>query len=148
MPTSSNLTLRVSLLATTYDNHVLMVRDESTDDDAWTLPGGTVPAGECPVRTAQRFAVEQTGYFQPFDYALSVSLETDTDGELTGVEYLLDGGQTGTVPTEADALHVSARWQPMSELLESRPAVQHALLALARGERVPVLVNGEQPNAD
>ncbi|WP_062217250.1 NUDIX hydrolase [Streptomyces sp. NBRC 109706] len=138
---SSNLALRVTLLATTYDNHVLMVRD----GDAWALPGGTVPAGECPVRAAQRIALERTGYFQRLDHALAVSLETDADGELTGVEYLLDGGQTGTVPTEPGALRESARWRPMDELLESRPAVQHALLALARGERVPVLVNGEQP---
>ncbi|KAB8161807.1 hypothetical protein FH609_020295 [Streptomyces sp. 3MP-14] len=141
------LTVRVTLLATTRDNHVLMVRDPHIEG-GWQLPSGTVPPGDCPVRTARHLSVSQTGYYQEATHALAITLEHGPSGLPIALDYILDGGRTDTPPCDAASLTAGAGWRPMRELLESLPLVQNALLALAHGERVPVLVNGDRPAAD
>ncbi|WP_062205327.1 hypothetical protein [Streptomyces sp. NBRC 109706] len=140
MSENVELTVGFQLLTTTADNHVLMVRSA---EGVWELPRGTVAPGACPVASAREAGVRRSGYCGSFEYALAVSLETNADGRVTGLEYVLDGGRTETVPTGPGRLRAGAAWRPMRELLESEPLIQHALLALAQGERVPVLVNGE-----
>ncbi|UED85408.1 hypothetical protein [Streptomyces profundus] len=141
------MAVRVSLLATTRDNHVLMVRDPHVEG-GWQLPTSIVPPGDCPVRTAWHLSVSRTGYYQEAAYALAVSLEHGPSGLPIALDYILDGGQSDTPPCDAVSLTDGAGWRPMRELLESPPVVQNALLALAHGERVPVLVNGDRPAAD
>ncbi|UED86565.1 NUDIX domain-containing protein [Streptomyces profundus] len=144
MSENVELTIRFELLTTTADNQVLLVRNA---EDVWELPGGVVAPGACLVAAARELGVRRLGYFGSFEYALAVSLETGVDGRVTGVAYVLDGGRTETVPTEPGGLREGAEWRPLRGLLESGPLVQHALLALAQGERVPVLTNGETTHA-
>ncbi len=140
------LTVRLSLLATTRDNHVLMVRDPHVEG-GWQLPGGVVPPGACPVATARQLSIKQTGYYQEATHALAITLGHGPSGYPIALDYVLDGGRTDTPPGGEESLAADARWRPMRELLDSTPLVQNALLALTNGERLPVLINGDQPSA-
>ncbi|WP_062203934.1 hypothetical protein [Streptomyces sp. NBRC 109706] len=128
------------VLSTTQDDHLLMVQGP----DGWTLPHGTVPPGHCPVLTARQTLMHQTGYDRGVTdaHAISVTHKTNT------LTYVLDGGHMPALPRNAHKyLPPNAGWLPLRELHEPPPIVQYALTAAARRRRIPVLVNGQRPDA-
>ncbi|UED84089.1 hypothetical protein [Streptomyces profundus] len=134
-----NITFLV--LATTRDGHLLMVQGT----DGWTLPNGTVPHGSCPVLTARQTLMDTTGYDRGVTDAYAISVSTEPTVSLT---YVLDGGHTPTIPAGAHKhLPANAGWLPLRELHEPPPIVRYALTAAAQRRRIPVLVNGERPDA-
>ncbi|UED83873.1 hypothetical protein [Streptomyces profundus] len=128
-------------LSTTRDGHLLMVQGP----DGWTLPNGTVPPGSCPVLTARQTLMDTTGYDRGVTDAYAISV-THTDP--VSLTYVLDGGHTPTIPAGAHKhLPPNAGWLPLRELHEPPPIVRYALTAAAQRRRVPVLINGERPDA-
>ncbi|WP_062206496.1 hypothetical protein [Streptomyces sp. NBRC 109706] len=129
------------VLATTRDGHLLMVQGP----DGWTLPHGTIPPGRCPVLTARETLMDTTGYDRGVTDAYAISLTHHPTNTLT---YVLDGGHTPTIPAGAHKhLPTNAAWLPLRELHEPPPIIRNALTAAAQRRRVPVLINGERPDA-
>ncbi|WP_062205146.1 hypothetical protein [Streptomyces sp. NBRC 109706] len=61
---------------------------------------------------------------------------------------MLDGGHTPTIPRNAHKrLPANAGWLPLRELHEPPGIVQYALSAATQRRRLPVLVNGQRPDA-
>ncbi|WP_062214927.1 NUDIX domain-containing protein [Streptomyces sp. NBRC 109706] len=141
MPLHHELPIRVNVLCTTRTLRVLMIR--RPDGDAWELPGGMVPAGASVAETGVEVLAARTGYRRTIDSGLSFSLETDERGAVRELSYVLDGGITEGIPTEAIELKPGCRWAPMAELRKLAPVVQYAIIASGRSAAFPLLTNGD-----
>ncbi|UED84873.1 hypothetical protein [Streptomyces profundus] len=142
----SPVPIRFHVLATTATHHVLMVRG-SGENAAWVLPNGEVGAGRCPILAAREKMIRATGYDRSCCEALAFSLDTDEAGRLTALTYVLDGGELPRVPADANRLPERVGWLPLRELNEPPSIVQYAIIATNRRRRIPLLINGDRPEA-
>ncbi|RMI44296.1 NUDIX domain-containing protein [Streptomyces triticirhizae] len=141
----STLPITFHVLATTASNHALMVRGQREEGEGWVLPHGAVTPGRCLILTARERLMEVAGYDRPLSEVLAVTLRTDEDGELNGVEYVLDGGVLPEVPDNDP--REGASWVPMRELHEPPAIYQYAIIAAGQRRHLPFLVNGDRPDA-
>ncbi|UED83371.1 NUDIX hydrolase [Streptomyces profundus] len=141
MPFHHELPIRVNVLCTTHTLRVLLIRRPG--GGAWDLPGGVVPAGGSVAETGSEVLASRTGYRRAIDSGLAFSLETDERGAVRELSYVLDGGITDGIPTEAIDLKPECRWAPMAELRKLAPVVQYAIIASGRSATFPLLTNGD-----
>ncbi|UED85602.1 NUDIX hydrolase [Streptomyces profundus] len=146
LPGPSGLPVTFHILATTGGNHALMVRGEKTPgDEGWVLPHGTVLPGHCPILTARKTLRETTGYDRALTEVLAFTLTTDNQGLPNGVTYVLDGEELPEVPSMKPNAHVG--WVPLRELHEPPGLYQYAIIAAGRRRALPLLVDGDRPEA-
>ncbi|WP_062211448.1 NUDIX domain-containing protein [Streptomyces sp. NBRC 109706] len=142
----SSLSITFHVLATTRTNHVLMVRGSyGGREDGWVLPNGRVPNGRCLILTARETLMETTGCDRALSDVYAVSPVTDEEGELTGLAYVLDGGHLPDLPSNKPK--DGASWVPLRELHEPPALYQYAIIAAGQRRKLPVLVNGDRPEA-
>ncbi|KAB8165753.1 hypothetical protein FH609_015175 [Streptomyces sp. 3MP-14] len=142
----SPIPLTFHILATTHSNHVLMVRGNREDgDQGWVLPHGQVPNGRCVILTAREHLIATTGYDRTLAEIYASSPRTDEQGTLIGLDLVLDGGHLPELPSNDPK--GGASWVPMRELHEPPGLYQYAIIAAGQRRRLPLLVNGDRPEA-
>ncbi|UED86481.1 NUDIX hydrolase [Streptomyces profundus] len=142
----SSLPISFHILATTQTNHVLMVRGTHEGvDDGWVLPHGQLPDGRCMILTARELLMDATGCDRALSEVLAFAPTTDDNGHLNGLAYVLNGGVLPDVPSHAPK--DGASWVPMRELHEPPALYQYAIVAAGQRRMLPLLVNGDRPEA-